>query len=215
MRMTDAAKPALPMPADAETRGRGRPRAASMDETILRVARDVLANEGYEALSFKGIEQQTGITRASIYRRWKTKAHLASDVAHGVGRHMGDGVTGGGLAEQIRALVAEVYRQYRRPEVGAASAGLIAAYQRDPQLRAELHDPAERTARADLAAIVRRAGAAGEIRPDVDADALFDMIVGTVIYRTIFSSVDPGEDFVDHVSTVILGGIRPVTSTGI
>jgi AcrR family transcriptional regulator len=178
-----------------------------MDETILQVAREVLANEGYEALSFKGIEQKTGITRASIYRRWRTKAHLASEVAHGVGLHMGASAAALGLAEQVRTMVEEVYRQYRRPEVGAASAGLIAAYQRDPDLRADLHNPVERAARDDLAAIVERERKAGAIRSDVDAGALFDMIVGTIIYRTIFSSVIPPEDFVDQITTIILKGI--------
>jgi len=190
-------------------RTRGRPRDKAADETILQTAREILASDGYDALSFKTLEERTGITRPTIYRRWKTKAHLVSDVAHGVGEHLIETIADGALREQVHALVARVYAQYSRPEIGAASAGLIAAYQRDPALRAELHNPREREARRELAQIVAAARERGQIKANVSAEALFDIIIGTIIFRMIFSHVPPGPTFVDEVSRIILDGITP------
>ena len=197
----------LPSQASPGKRNRGRPRAELVDQTILAAAHDILANQGYDALSFKAIEQATGITRASIYRRWRTKAHLAAEVAHGVDQHLVDTIRQEDLRGQIRSLVSQLCNQYLRPEVGAASAGLIAAYQRDPDLRRELHNPREQAARDDLARIVEVARQSGQIRADVKSDTLFDMLVGTVIYRIVFSSLPSEADIVEDVSAMVLDGI--------
>ncbi|HET8613635.1 MAG TPA: TetR/AcrR family transcriptional regulator [Sphingomonas sp.] len=198
---------ALPGQAHPGKRSRGRPRAELVDQTILAAAHDILANQGYDALSFKAIEQATGITRASVYRRWRTKAHLAAEVAHGVDQHLVDTIRQEDLRGQIRSLVSQLCNQYLRPEVGAASAGLIAAYQRDPDLRRELHNPREQAARDDLARIVEVARQSGQIRADVKSDTLFDMLVGTVIYRIVFSSLPSEADIVQDVSAMVLDGI--------
>jgi AcrR family transcriptional regulator len=153
--------------------GRGRPRDPEADENILSAARTLLAKNGFEAMSFEAIAQMTGVTRPTIYRRWPTKAHLANEIANGNGRDIPDVVETEGLRAQILAFLAQLMHQYERPEMGAANAGLIVSYQRNPELRDELHTPLESKARADLAKILRKARSRGLIRPAVDPDALF------------------------------------------
>lgn len=179
----------------------GRPRNAEIDEQIIAAARALLAAGGYEALSFEAIGKQTGIGRPTIYRRWPSKAHLAATIAYGKDRPLPR--TEGALRPQIQALVEQVARQYGHPDIAAAAIGLINAFYNDEALRRELHTPAEKDARRQMREIVAAGKANGSIVQDADADVLFDMIVGTLVFRLMFSSTerpaDHLEKLVDHL----------------
>ena len=197
----------LPLPSRPGVRSRGRPRHEDADKRILEAARELLSSKGFDAMSFEAIAQMTGVTRATIYRRWPSRAHLASEVAHGSGKRFPDVISARGLTAQIEELVGQIYDQYKRPEMAAASVGLITAYQRDPVLREQLHSQQEAAARSDLRAIVEEGKRLGSIRPDLDADALFDVAVGALIYRLIFSSVPAPRSVAEDVTAIILDGI--------
>lgn len=176
----------------------GRPRNAEIDEQIIAAARSLLAAGGYEALSFEAIGKQTGIGRPTIYRRWPSKAHLAAAIAYGKNGPLPR--TQGGLRPQIEALVRQVARQYSHPDIAAAAIGLINAFYNDEALRRELHTPAENDARRQMREIVTAGKAEGLIVQDADADVLFDMIVGTLVFRLMFSST---ERPADHLETLV------------
>lgn len=188
-------------------RPRGRPRDQARDETILRAARILLAREGYDGLSFEAISQMTGIARATIYRRWPTKAHLANDVTASGPGPLPDVIATRGLNGQIRALVERVYATYACPEVAAAAAGLITQYQRNPSLRTELHDPLEKDTRRQFAALVDKGKALGLVRGDVTADAVFDIVVGAIIFRLMFSTLRATPSIIDDITNIVLRGV--------
>jgi len=179
--------------------GRGRPRDAEIDRKILDAARTLLAEGGYRALAFDSISQMTDIPRSMIYRRWPTKAHLANEISTG-----GDD----GLPDVIDA---EGLDRYRRPDIAAAAIGVIAATQGDRTVQDELGAKAETVARGELSAIVARGKAAGLIDPASSADTLFDMIVGTLIYRALFSMKPIPPDYAEQVTRMIVDGlaVRP------
>ena len=194
-------------PALDQTRGRGRPRNPETDTAILEAARHILATRGFEALSFEAIAQATGISRVSIYRRWPSKAHLASEVANGGGGHLPDVLDSEGITGEVRALVRQIYGRYSQPDIGAAAIGMIVSYQREPSLREELHSPLEDDTRAELRAIIARGVALGIVRPQVDADSLFDILVGAILFRMLVSTAAPSDAIVDSLSEIILNGV--------
>lgn len=194
-----------PMP----PRGRGRPRNPETDAIILAAGRKLLRENGLEALTFDAIAQATGITRATIYRRWPTKAHLLSCIANDDGDevHFVDVGDSQGFASEVRAIVEQVYRRYAMADVSAASLGLFAAIQRDPALRRELQHPLESAARADMKRIVDRGKNHGQIREDVDPDAFYDVTIGAVLSRMLIASTPADDSLVDHITGIVLNGI--------
>lgn len=57
-------------------RGRGRPRREGADEEILAVARNVLSEGGYGALTVDTVAEQAGVAKTTVYRRWPSKGAL-------------------------------------------------------------------------------------------------------------------------------------------
>src|SRR6201996_1811668 len=54
----------------------GRKRDDSRDEVILDAALAVLAEQGYENMTIDMVAAHAGMARATVYRRWTTKADL-------------------------------------------------------------------------------------------------------------------------------------------
>lgn len=55
-----------------------RPRDTSIDEAVLAAARRQLAAHGWEGLSVTAVAVEADTSRPAIYRRWTTKADLAT-----------------------------------------------------------------------------------------------------------------------------------------
>ncbi|PPU06357.1 TetR/AcrR family transcriptional regulator [Xanthomonas arboricola] len=71
----------LQAPAPAPVRGRRRDPAR--DAVILEAAIEVLAERGYEGMTMDLVAQRAKAGKATVYRRWKSKADLVVDaVAH-------------------------------------------------------------------------------------------------------------------------------------
>jgi len=59
-------------------RGRGRPRREGADEEILSIARTLLEEHGYRALTVDAVAERAGVAKTTIYRRWPSKGALIS-----------------------------------------------------------------------------------------------------------------------------------------
>ena len=57
---------------------RGRPRNYSIDQAVLQVTQRNLAANGYHRMSVDTIAGEAGTTKATIYKRWSSKADLAT-----------------------------------------------------------------------------------------------------------------------------------------
>ena len=151
----------------------------------------------------------TGVTRATIYRRWPFKAHLANEIANGGSRQLPTSGGANDLRTYVHACVGQVYAQYDRPGAAAASLGLFTAYPRDPGLRARLQTPLDDRYRRALGQVLDRARNMGQVRAEANADAVFDLMVGALLFRMLFSSLAASPAVVDEITQTILDGLVP------
>jgi AcrR family transcriptional regulator len=166
----------------ARTAGPGRPRSAAVDERILAVALEHLGERGYRELSIEQVACAAGVAKATVYRRYRNKADLASAAIAMV--------SAARFAEPLpddtgAALVAHL----RGFERGVATVGMGALGslldERDPEVL-ELHR--ERTIRRGQErgrAILARAQARGEIRADADLEVALEMLIGSYFARRL------------------------------
>jgi AcrR family transcriptional regulator len=161
-------------------RSRGRPRDAQLDAAIAAATIALLQERGYNGLSIKAVAERAGTTTPAVYRRWPSKADL---VLHVVLRIDGDDVIAdtGDLAADVRTMVRWSLEKLGSRVGRAALAGLLAE---PPEQQADLQ--------AQLAGIwramgdrLRRAANAGDVRPDLDVDALIAAIAGPAMVTAI------------------------------
>src|SRR5215469_18698736 len=100
----------LPLQDDPAPGGQvGRPRDLSRDRAVLQAVRELLAEEGYQALSVHKVTLRCGVHVRTIARRWETKAEMVAAAIVGGGTPLfsrsAPGLPTGRLDHDVRALI--------------------------------------------------------------------------------------------------------------
>jgi AcrR family transcriptional regulator len=74
-----AALAAAPTPLAALER-HGRPRSESANRAILEAFRELLIEDGFTRLRLEHVAARAGVSKATIYRRWRSKEELAIEL---------------------------------------------------------------------------------------------------------------------------------------
>ncbi|NYJ06691.1 TetR/AcrR family transcriptional regulator [Petropleomorpha daqingensis] len=195
----------------SEERGRpGRKRDHTRDAVILDATLAVLAEQGYDRMTIDMVAARTGMARATVYRRWPTKADLVLQAVSGMSSgdvdaaHLPDtGTLRGDLAAMIRPFDDE-QQQVRIQAV----AGLLAVAKADPRL-------ADIVAGAGIGpwveagrTLIRRAVERGEFRPPVDLDTLAELIPMMCIARAVQQLPITREFSLTLIDGVLLPALR-------
>jgi AcrR family transcriptional regulator len=107
----------------------GRPRDLTRDEAVFRAVRELLAEEGYHALSVHKVTRRCGVHVRTIARRWDTKAEMvAAAVLDGdAPLYAGDDphLPTGRLGSDLRELIDRTLQYLARPAIQAAFPALM------------------------------------------------------------------------------------------
>ncbi len=156
--------------------GVGRPRDASIDERVLAVAASHLACSGYEAMSVSAVAEEAGTTRQAVYRRWTTKADLATAAIASLAREDRTEPTDDPFADLVAEL--ESFRRgVTRPD-GLSMVGTMLVESTDPELVARYRDRVVRPRRTAIRRILERGRDAGLLHPDADLDVAVVSVTG-------------------------------------
>ncbi|MGE0220670.1 TetR/AcrR family transcriptional regulator [Mycolicibacterium sp.] len=170
------------------SRGPGRPPAAKAAETrqrIVRAAREVFSELGYDAATFQAIAIRADLTRPAINHYFPSKRVLwaevveqtdSSTVAAGIAKAREHS----SLLERLSTFLSVATQA--EAENRSAAAFLVTSVlevQRHPDLSDDDHDSLKNS-RAFVAWAVNDAIAQGELAADTDVDHLVEMLVAVV-----------------------------------
>jgi AcrR family transcriptional regulator len=183
-----------------DERSAGRPRNPDIDTRVLEVARRHLARHGYEALSVATVAQEAGTTRQAVYRRWPTKADLATAAIAAMSAAAERHPTDDPFADLVEEL--EAYRRgIGRPD-GVSMVGTMLLRSTDPALVALYRERIVSPRRARLRAILERGSTAGLLHAsEEDVDAVVTMLTGSW-YATALAGARPPEDWPARVAVL-------------
>lgn len=154
-----------------------RPRDATIDDRVLTETRRQLAAGGYERLSITQVAAEAGTTRQAVYRRWDSKADLATAAIAA----MSDATSRTPTADPFDDLVAELRafaRGVSRPD-GLSMIGTMLLSSTDPALVALFRNRIVTPRRQRLLAILERARAAGTLDAAADLEFAVNMFTGS------------------------------------
>lgn len=172
---------------DADQHRLGRKRDHSRDPEILDAALAVLSESGYETMTMDMVATRAKAGKATLYRRWPSKAELVIDAVACMKEGMSSLETApdtGTLRGDLVALIRphSIEDNERKLQV---MGGLVSMLSRDPQL-ADAVSEAITEPRARLNRfLMDRAVARGEIRADADLDTISHIGPSMTAYRTL------------------------------
>ncbi len=174
------------MSAPSPRRARPGGRSARVKSSVIEATLSALVADGYAALSVADVAHRAGVHETSIYRRWGTKAALASEACLSSAASAIRVPETGSLRRDLRALVAQVIR-FLGSDVGRALLG-VAMQTFDQasdvaQLRTEFWS--RRFGAANM--IFDRARQRGELSAGVDAGALLELVIAPLYFRAAIS----------------------------
>lgn len=196
--------------AEAEPARRpGRPRDARADEVILDAAARVLAEGGPQRFTVDAVAAAAGVGKATIYRRWPTRADLVLAGASRLTLEMSPPHTGNLRDDLVTHLTALATKLTANP-AGRLLVAIIgeAAVNEEMRSRLTAFIRARRSMALDL---ITRGIERGELPASIDPEELLDLLGAPIFMRLLTGGVVTDADFIAWtIDTVLTGvGYRP------
>ena len=165
----------------------GRPRDLAVDEKILKTAIELFSKDGVQGTGFEQIAKRSGISRPTIYRRWKTKEELLCDAFKSMKKTAASPDAIGemspdNIVELLRLALRNGLKDKRYRELIPQLIGSLSAYPAlvDTYLQ-EFVEPFWNA----IARVLGKADRAKSLSRLPEPELLRDLLVGAMIHRIV------------------------------
>ncbi len=187
----------------------GRPRDPQIDAAVLAAARAQLSAHGYDAMSVASVAEEAGTTRQALYRRWPTKADLATAAIASMPQAAPRPDSDDPFADLVAELTA-FYLGVTRPN-GVAMVGAMLQEAADDHLRRLYRERVVAPRRSRIRHILGRAVQLGVAASDADVDYAVAACTGT-LYALHLAGRPLTRDWPQRTATLVwraIGGTSP------
>jgi AcrR family transcriptional regulator len=163
-----------------------------LEQRILEVTRELLAEHGYQGLSIGAVARAAGTTRPTVYLRFADKQDLATRA-----------IAGMQVADELRTspdieadLVAELkhFRTAVTRSNGMSFVGTVLAEEHHtPELIERFRDRLVHPRRRRVAGVLERGMRTGALRQGLDTDVVTTMLIGSIYSRYIATGDVPAD----------------------
>ncbi|MBO0843089.1 MAG: TetR/AcrR family transcriptional regulator [Nocardioides sp.] len=187
----------------AKTAASQRPRVEGDRELeILAAALEVLADVGYDRLTMDAVATRAKASKATLYRRWSSKARLVIDALLTSKSPPPDADTGS-LRGDLLAVTCCEGGLCDQDSIGLF-AGIVTAICRDQEFAEIFRTEVVAAKAAGSRAIWERARQRGELRDDIDLELLEPALAGIVLHRVFVEGEPPSQELITKVIDQII-----------
>lgn len=164
---------------------------------LLAVTLRLLQEHGYDRLNLEEVATTARASKATLYRRWPTKAELVMAAFVEGTRHVAVDPDTGTLRGDLMALGESIHAH-----VSAHAATIrvvLAEVSRRADLAAIMKEQFLDQRQALIELILARAVARGEIEASAVVEDLWDVLPGYLIYRTVLTGREPSSRTVSEL----------------
>jgi len=187
-----------------EVRERPGGRSARVRDAVIEAVRAQLLEGGYGSLTHGAVAKRAGVDRATVYRRWPTRARLAMDGLIGLAEASVNMPDTGDVEEDLRGLARSVAELLGEPSVIRLLLAFAAAQGDDPDLR-EVGVGFWNVRLAAGSDIIARAARRGEIEPVDDPDLVLEMLLAPLYFRALLDGRPIDDAFVEATVSRAVG----------
>jgi AcrR family transcriptional regulator len=175
---------------EASARAGGRPRDQRADVAIKNAVLDLIGGGAtLSGLSLVTIARAAGVSRNSVYRRWRAKDDLYLDVLASINRPMPD-LARRSARDDVGDLLAVLIERTLDKRASRMLRALNAEAEIFPVLHRRYFDEIVAPRRDAMRAALERGIVTGEIRPDIDVSFVAEMLVAPILARTAAGATD-------------------------
>jgi AcrR family transcriptional regulator len=163
----------------------GRPRSDRSHQAMLKATLELLAEVGFEATSIDAIANRAGVGKTTIYRRYSGKEELVADAIESLRQDVVIPDTGN-LWGDLDALIESAAQITLNPLGRQTVAMIIGSAAGNARFARIYWTKYLQPRRQAFTVVIDRAKARNEVRQDLDAGLVFDMMSGIMLYALIF-----------------------------
>jgi AcrR family transcriptional regulator len=169
---------------------------------LLDVTLQLLQEHGYERLTIDAVAAMARASKATVYRRWPSKAELVLAAFVEGCRQVAVAPCTGTLRGDLLRL-GEVISQHARQQAATIRAVMVEV-SRHPALHDAMQNQFLDQRKALIQEVLRQAADRGEIEHAVISDELWDLLPGYLIFRSIMPNRPPTEHTVHAIVDDVL-----------
>jgi AcrR family transcriptional regulator len=183
---------------------------------LLAITLRLLQQHGYEGLTVEAVAIEAKSSKATLYKRWPTKADLAVAAFIEGTRVFAVAPRTGSLREDLLTVGASACRDAR--EHAGTMRAVLTEVARNPAMNAAIQDEFVRPRKLIMDEIFAAALQRGEIDAAVVInDELFDLLSGYLAFRAVIAGQPPTTETVrmlvdDVLMPALTGNTRPASS---
>jgi len=193
------------------TRLPGRQRDSRTAGALIDAVLD-LVSEGatLSGMSFVAIAERAGVSRNSLYRRWKTKDALFLDVLASLNRPV-PALSGHSVREDVIEMLSTLVERSLDQRASQMLRSLSAEAIAFPELRNRYFAEVVAPRRAMLLGLLQRGVDTGEIAHHVDIELAADVLVDPILAGTFFGTTPHSQPVTTarFITELVFGGLAP------
>jgi AcrR family transcriptional regulator len=193
-------------------RAPGRPRDPQVDRSILAATLELLGEEGFDRLSIEAVAGRAGVGKTTVYRRWPSKIPLVVDALTAMKSPVPSAIPDD---VSTRDALVRAMGGFTKPHEGSAArvlAGLVDAMSRNEELATAVRAVLVTERQRGLMEVIQRGKRRGEIRPEVDAHVMIDLLGGPMVLRRLITGDPVNARLALAIVDLVMDGAAPASS---
>jgi AcrR family transcriptional regulator len=168
----------------------GRPRNEEADREIVAATLKLLAEQGYDRTSMEAVAAEADVTRATVYRRWPTKAEL---VCAALTAYPDDAASA--QPQDVRGFLVNMLSAFREGIQACDGIAICSSLYLNRHDHPEMLEQFRATVVAPrverMTAVLRSGIAAGQVRDGIDIEMVVSMLFGAGVQRILTGDTLP------------------------
>jgi len=185
---------------------KGRPRDERLDGEITQSAVAVLADDGFDRFSVEEVAVRAGVAKTTIYRRFPSRSALIEAALSRLAEDNPPTLGPGPVRDRLITVLTAI--RTATPDSPRGRILMHAMASDDPRLAQLVHARVIGPRAELLLRVVDEGIASGELRADIDADAVVPLLVGPMLYLGLWRMRENVRRVeVDQVVDLIMSGL--------
>jgi AcrR family transcriptional regulator len=177
------------------------------DEAILQATRELLVERGARGLTIEAVAERAGVAKTTIYRRWASRHELALAVVLDLVRASSAVPDLGDARRELIEFLGRAVHLLGTSLMGPVMQGLVSELASDDDLATAFRERVVAVRVGELARVLDRGVARGQIRGDVGAEHVHELLFGPVYYRLFLSGNALDDDLARRIVDAVYPGI--------